>query len=385
MINNGNSLPRLRAHLTLCHFLRFGWKINWIQVAATVLLAEGTSPAGAQSDRRETGGLPAVIIAPVNRSASEIAPSPVVSGAGKAEFTKSRPRLILALSGGASKAVAEIGVLRSLERHNIAIDGIVGTSMGSTIGALYCAGMPVDEIERLFVEGKVRKAAVKNIALKVLLGPVTDAVEMFTGRPYAGITSGKAYLKFLAKNLPESFDQLKVPFAAVVTNLTDGRTTVLAKGNLPKSVLASNCIPTIFRPVLIDDKLYVDGGLNANLPSNIARSMGAGIVVAVLVDTALKPVPNQTFKSKTALEARVVDVMLASADKIQTRSSDILIYPDVDFMPAVSKDPEVAKRAIRAGEMAADAVVDKIISDLLATEAGGNSKASSDSSVTTTR
>lgn len=64
-------------------------------------------------------------------------------------FTKHRPKLVLALSGGAMKAVAEIGVLRSLEKHHIKIDGIVGTSMGATIGALYCAGMSVDDIEKL--------------------------------------------------------------------------------------------------------------------------------------------------------------------------------------------------------------------------------------------
>jgi len=298
-----------------------------------------------------------------NRPASAISPSSPV-GKGTDCFSKTHPRLVLAFSGGAWKCVAQIGVLRSLEKHHIKVDGIVGTSMGSTIGALYCSGMPVDRIEQLFLDDTIRTAMIKGIWMAVLTKPLTPLVELFKGRPYAGITSGKGYRRLLAKNLPESFDQLKIPFAAVVTNLTDGLTTVLARGDLPTAVMASNCIPLIFKPIAIDGKLYVDGGLKANLPASIAQTMGADIVVAVLVDTAVKTVPNATFKSKRELEKRVVDVMLASSDKRQTRASDVLIYPDVDFLPAITKDRALIKRAIADGEKAADSVANKITSAL---------------------
>lgn len=337
-----------------------------ITIASCVALA---SPAMSQE---ETPLIPSPLVAPpqagaaFNRPASAISPVTTMSSEGKEAFTERRPRLVLALSGGAMKAVAEIGVLRSLEQHHVKIDGIIGTSMGATIGALYCAGMSVDDIEKLFLDNTIHTALLKGCLARVLARPIAPLKYIFTGRPYYGITSGAAYLKLLESKLPRSFKQLKLPFAAVVTNITDGQTTVLGDGDLPKAVLASNCFPLFYRPVMIDQKLYVDGGLKANLPSNIAESMGADIVVSVLVDAAVKHVPNKIFKSKKELMFRIIDIMMASSDKMQTRSSDVLIYPNVDFLDGLAKDPALLKRAIAAGGEAADAVVPRIITDVLA-------------------
>jgi NTE family protein len=302
----------------------------------------------------------------INRDASALSPGTTMSTVGKETFTETRPRLVLAFSGGAYKAVAEIGVLRSFEQHHIKIDGIVGTSMGATIGALYCAGVPVDEIEAMFLDGTVQNAMLKGARWSIITRPIAPLAYVFKGKPYAGITDGKGYLKLLKQKLPASFKQLKIPFAAVVTNLTDGQTTVLAHGDLPEAVLASNCVPTIYRPQMIDGKLYVDGGLKANLPSDIAESLGADIVVAVLVDTAVASVPNKRFKSKKDLILRVMNIMLASSDKMQIKTSDILIYPDVDFIPDITKDPELLKRGIAAGQKATDSVAERIAGDVLA-------------------
>jgi len=302
----------------------------------------------------------------VNRDAEALSPTAVVAPESKEPFMDKEPRLILALSGGGCKAVAEIGVLRSFEQHGIKIDGIVGTSMGSTVGALYCAGVSVDDIEKLFLEGTIQNACLKGAAASIITRPIKPILYLFKGRPYSGITSGGGYLKLLQEKLPADFSKLKIPFAAVVTNLTDGETVVLAKGDLPRSVLASNCVPTLYRPVMIDSKLYVDGGLKANLPSNIAQSMGADIVVAALCDTAVKPVPNKQFVSKKQLIMRVMDIMLANADKQQARASDILIYPDVDFVPGLTKDKDILKKGIAMGQKAADTVAVKVKAELLA-------------------
>jgi NTE family protein len=302
----------------------------------------------------------------INRDASALSPGTTMSTEGKDTFTEMRPRLVLAFSGGAYKAVAEIGVLRSFEQHHIKIDGIVGTSMGATIGSLYCAGASVDEIEAMFLSGTIQDAMLKGARWSVITRPIAPLSYIFKGKPYAGITDGKGYLRLLKQKLPASFEQLKIPFAAVVTNLTDGQTAVLAHGDLPKAVLASNCVPTIYRPLMIDGKLYVDGGLKANLPSDIAQSMGADIVVAVLVDTAITSEPNKRFKSKKKLILRVMNIMMASSDKMQARSSDILVYPDVDFVPWLTRDPEILKRGIAAGQKAADSVTARIVSELIA-------------------
>ena len=299
-------------------------------------------------------------VAVTNRSAKALSPETTISADGEDIFTESHPRLILALSGGACKAVAEIGVLRSLEQHHIKIDGIVGTSMGATVGALYCAGVPLNEMEAMFIDGTIQKSMCKGVFWSLLTRPVAPLAHIFKGRPYAGIIDGKGYLRFLERKLPQSFEELKIPFAAVVTDLTDGQTVVLAHGELPRAVLASNCVPTIYRPVAINGKLYVDGGLKANLPADVAEKLGAGIVVAVLVDTAVKPVPNKRFKSKNALILRVMNIMMASSDKMQTRASDTLIYPNVDFIPAITRDPGIISRGIAAGQKAADSAMAQI-------------------------
>ncbi|MBI5174004.1 MAG: patatin-like phospholipase family protein [Candidatus Melainabacteria bacterium] len=302
----------------------------------------------------------------INRDSAALSPTATMSETGKDNFTETRPHLVLALSGGACKAVAQIGALRSLEKNHIKVDGIVGTSMGATIGALYCAGLSVDEIEALFMDATIQDAMLKGATLSILTRPLKPLLYLFKGRPYAGITDGKGYRKLLQEKLPKTFEELRIPFAAVVTNLTDGQTEVLAHGDLPSAVLASNCVPTIYRPVIINNKLYVDGGLKANLPSHIAQSMGANVVVAVLVDTAVTSVPNRRFKSKDNMIMRVMNIMLASSDKMQAGTSDILIYPDVDFVPSLTKDTSIIKRGIDAGELAADSVIKKIATEILA-------------------
>ncbi|MDQ5938026.1 MAG: Patatin [Cyanobacteriota bacterium erpe_2018_sw_21hr_WHONDRS-SW48-000092_B_bin.40] len=304
----------------------------------------------------------------INRTVDALSPPANISASADAveAFRETKPRLILALSGGGCKAVAEIGVLRSFEQHGIKIDGIVGTSMGSTVGALYCAGVSVDDIEKMYLDDSMQNAMLKGAIWSVVTSPIKPLTYLFKGRPYAGITSGNGYLKLLQSKLPAKFSDLKIPFAAVVTNLTDGETTALASGDLPRSVLASNCVPTLYRPMMLNGKLYVDGGLKANLPSTIAQGMGADIVVAALVDTAIKPVANRQFKSKKNLMMRVMDIMLANADKQQAHASDILIYPDVDFVPGMTKDRDILKRGIAAGQKAADTVASRIKAELLA-------------------
>lgn len=340
-----------------------------LALSLALSLASGamlTSPSWSEEEVLPATGNASAQSGAINRNASALSPQTTMSAQGKEAFNETRPRLVLALSGGACKTVAEIGVLRSLEQHNIKVDGIVGTSMGATIGSLYCSGMSVNDIEALFLENNIQSAMMKGLRMSVVTKLFAPITYLFKGRPYAGMTDGKPFLTFLERKLPATFEELKIPFASVVTNLTDGQTEVLAHGNLPKAVFASCCVPTIYRPIMIGNKLYVDGGLKANLPSNIAQSMGADIVVAALVDTAVTSIANEKFKSKNALTLRIMNIMMASSDNMQTRSSDILIYPDVDFLPWVTKDKEIIRRGIEAGQKATDSVIPRITEELLA-------------------
>jgi len=295
-----------------------------------------------------------------NRDVNELAPDIKVSGATKQPFHAAKPRVILALSGGGCKAVAEIGVLRTLEKHKIAIDGIIGTSMGATIGALYCAGVPLDEIEAMFLSGDLQKNMFRGIAPRVLTAPLAPVAHVFKGKTYGGLSTGKNFEKFLSKRLPATFAELKIPLGCVVTNLEDGKTEVLTKGDLPISVVASNCVPIICKPIEINNHLYVDGALRANLPSEIAKTMKPDLVIAALVDAPINVVDKETFRSNWQILGRVVDIVLANTDKPKAAESDVLIFPDTEGVSYMTSKEELLRKAIKSGEDAAEAVAPRI-------------------------
>ncbi len=335
-----------------------------------VTISTGPAPASDAAKFKDADFYP--IAAPANRDPDVLVPPTEVSETSKETFTEKsthkRPRLIVALGGGAFKSVAQIGVLRCLEDNGIEIDGVVGTSLGATIGALYCSGMKTSEIEELFTDKTMQNAMMKGMIVRTVLKPLAPLKHFALGKPLAGLSTGKGYLSLLRKQLPADFSQLKKPFSAVVTNITDGQTTALTEGDLPLSILASNSVPTVFRPVEINGKLYVDGGLKANLPNNIAEKLGADLTVSVLCDKAIKPVDNKTFKSMKAIMLRVADIMMAAADHPKAQASDVLIFPDVDFVPPFTKDPDVIRKAIAVGYHATEQVLPQLKDQLLALE-----------------
>lgn len=345
-------------------------KLTAIILLIMVAITTGPAPASDAAKLKSPDLAPMSVDA--NRDPDVLVPPTEVSPAAKVNFEKKnptrKPKLILALGGGAFKSLAEIGVLNCLEDNGIEIDGIVGTSLGATIGALYCAGMTPAQIEDLFVDETVQDAMLKGVLVRQVLKPLAPIKHLAFGKPFAGMSTGKGYLKLLRKKLPENFKGLTKPFAAVVTNLTDGQTSVLSEGDLPLAVLASNTVPTVFRPVEIDGKLYVDGGLRANLPNHIAEKLGADLTVSVLCDKAIKPVENKTFKSMRSVILRVADIMMAAADHPKAEASDVLIFPDVDFVPPLTKDEEIIHKAIAAGYDAAEQVLPQIKAELLALE-----------------
>lgn len=318
------------------------------------------SPLGIADDDRDhaqdqvqkqcSGACPLELLSP---------PTRIIKGKPRGKTDSSRPSVVLALGGGACKSIAQIGVLRSLERHHVPIDYVVGTSMGATIGSLYCAGYTPDQIEELFLRGKIQNAENSIILLDTLVLPVRKVVWRCKGHPGAGITTGDKFGRFMARYLPASFDNLKIPFAAVATDITTGVTSVLTGGNLPKAIQASSTLPGALRPVLIDGNLFVDGGLRANLPTKAARRLGADIVVAVVCDKPIKPESNKNFNSIKGVVARTTDIMLADADFKEARKSDVVIYPNTDKIPMMTKSRAKILDGIAAGESAADEALAK--------------------------
>lgn len=179
-----------------------------------------------------------------------------------------RPTIGLALSGGAARGIAHVGVLRALAENNIPIDYIAGTSAGSLVGGAWASGMPVDQIADL--GRKLRWRDVGRVTVSRL-----------------GVQSNERLEQYLRERLPITrFEDLPIPFAAVATELKTGTPVVLCEtGDIPFAIRASCAIPGWYVPVTDEQgRQLVDGGLVAIIPSSVARSLGAEIVIAVDVN-----------------------------------------------------------------------------------------------------
>jgi NTE family protein len=275
-----------------------------------------------------------------------------------------RPSIAIALGGGGTKGAADIGVLRVFEREHIPIDYIAGCSMGSIIGGLYAAGMPLDQIEAMLLDKKLQHAYAPNfLTAQLLLTTFGNIRYLFRDRPYAGLFSGAKFTKFLEKNLPESkknVENTNIPFVAVCTNLVDGKAYKLAKGDMAQAILASSAIPPIVRPVYINGALYVDGGVRANAPVESAKQFGADLTIAISTNEQLRPEPLHKFTTVKGVAGRMTAIILSCADQYHLAKADMVIAPDVNGISIISKKASDVKKAIASGEKAAEEAVPKI-------------------------
>ena len=224
----------------------------------------------------------------------------------------SPPKIGLALSGGAARGMAHVGVLRALLENGIPIDCVAGTSAGSIVGGAFAAGMTIDEIAELG-----RKLRWRHI------GRIT--MSRF------GLQSNARLERFMRARLPiTKFEDLPIPFAVVATDLKTGEAVVMKdKGDVPFAIRASCTIPGWYVPVPDSEgRQLVDGGLVAVIPAAAARALGADVVIAVDVNGA-----GATFMSSTS---SVVGVLLQSMMVIQRsvsrqhcEISDLVITPKV--------------------------------------------------------
>ena len=207
----------------------------------------------------------------------------------------SAKKLTLVLGGGGCKALVEIGVLKVFAKNKIPINYIVGTSAGAIIGALYAGGVPLDDIEQMAYDGSLQGALIPHPVKFIICFPFSKLIQVFGPKRYAGLASGAKLEKFLHKRLPNDFKDLKIPFAAIATDLESGNSCMISNGDLCKAVVASSAIPVLIRPVMIGDTLFIDGGLKANLPTKCAQLTAADIIVAVPADAPIRLEKRKNF------------------------------------------------------------------------------------------
>jgi len=270
-----------------------------------------------------------------------------------------RPKIALALGGGGTRGTAHIGVLRVLAREGIPIDCICGTSIGAIIGGLYAAGVSLSEIESIFQSKAIlHHFYTVPVSVRVALIPLFLLPHLLGYHPYDGLYRGGIFAHFLerlAEPDKRSLENLKHPvFWAVASNLLDGEPYTIKTGSLGKALQASSAIPELRRPVEFEDKLLVDGGVIVNLPVEEARNMGCDLVIAVDVDQAVAPMAKQQFKKLGAVTWRCINMNLRAVDRAQVKLADIVISPNLETISLLSTRKMDVKKAISAGEEAAE-------------------------------
>lgn len=275
------------------------------------------------------------------------------------------PRLALVLGGGGARGAAHIGVLKVLERNNIKPDLVVGNSMGAIIGALYCAGVPLSDIENMFVSGEIRKAfKPKPLPIQMILkAPMTFVKICGIHRTYPGLFSGDAIEKFLVSVIPKSkqnIEDLDIPLAVIVTDLCNGQAYRMTKGNLAKSLRASSSLPPAIRPIEIEGKVLADGGLRANVPTIPARDMGAQYIVAVETDARMQQIDKKKLRNVAGLLDRVASIGLSIIDEFHIQKADLVISPRIDNISVYSFSKKNSIAALKSGEVAAEQALPQI-------------------------
>ncbi len=260
---------------------------------------------------------------------------------------KSRPKIALVLSGGGARGAAHVGVIKVLEEMHIPIDFITGTSMGALIGASYASGTSIKELEDrlasadwndLFTDispradrSFLRKEEDQARLLKLEIGVKADGLRL----PAGAISGQKLDILFAQVTRNSSglvnFDKLPIPFRAVATDAETGRMMVFNQGRLPDVMRASMSVPGAIAPFQIGERIFLDGGLTRNLPVDVARQMGADIVIAVNLGTPLlKRSELQSFVGVSLQTINILTEQNVRTSLDSLKSTDVLISPPLD-------------------------------------------------------
>lgn len=253
-------------------------------------------------------------------------------------------KVALVLSGGGARGLIHIGVLRALEAHNIPIDLIVGTSIGSIVGGFYAAGYSADQIQRIvaginwnsiFIDSAYRNQlfwSQKNIPRRHILQFRFDGL-----LPYipSSISQGQRifqtfYNQLLQANFQaaNNFNHLRIPFRAVATDLVSGERVVLDRGDLAEAMNASMAFPLLFAPVEVNGRLLIDGGVTDNLPVGVSLESGADYVIAVDATSSLRNA--EEIGAPWEIADQVTSIMMMLPTDESRESADIVIRPPLE-------------------------------------------------------
>lgn len=278
--------------------------------------------------------------------------------------TSQRKKVAVVLSGGGAKGMAHIGVLKVLEKAGIPVDIVTGTSMGSIIGGLYAIGYNANALDSMVRVQDWSYVITDKEDLRHQ--SLDDRRKQNTYLFSTGLTLGKRDLQaggiIKGKNLAELFNQLcigftdslnfsrdlPIPFACVATDIIDNSEVDFQSGCLPQAMRASMAIPAAFSPVRIGDKVLVDGGLKNNYPADLARELGAEIIIGVTVQGA--PKSAEEVSGTMSILSQIIDVNCKNKLDENLAITDLHLQVDTKGYGSASFSQAAIDTLIRRGE-----------------------------------
>jgi NTE family protein len=259
---------------------------------------------------------------------------------------KQRPRVGLVLGGGGARGAAHVGVLKELERQRIPVDVIAGTSMGAIVGGLYASGMSAAELEELV--GSLDWAGVlsdeprrEDLSFRRKQDDAQFPIDFELGVRGSDLVLPKGVIQgqkldLLLRELTmdtahiDDFDELPIPFRAIASDIERGEAYVMGNGDLARSIRASMSVPGVFAPVLVDNRLLVDGGLVGNLPVDVMQRLDVDVIIAVDVEFPLYR--REELESALTISEQMLTILirketLRQVDRLGER--DVMIRPEL--------------------------------------------------------
>ena len=286
-----------------------------------------------------------------------------------------RDGIVLVLSGGGTKGLAHIGVIEVLERENIPIAAIVGTSMGAIIGGLYASGYSAAEMKEIIsgldmMEIISNRSSAEAVDVNYNKPPSSGSAifnvfmdEEKKPRSNRGMLRAKGLYTFLNEMTTRvtvtDFNLLPIPFAAMATDLETGESVVLRDGNLASALRASLSIPGIFEPWEMNGRLLVDGGLRANLPVLEAKKLFPGHpVVAVNLSPGNITKKRENLRSLLEVMAQTVEILMVHQVRVNAAAADLVISPKVKDFGVLQSDGY--DQIIARGSAAAEPMIEQL-------------------------
>ncbi|MGB1450345.1 MAG: patatin-like phospholipase family protein, partial [Marinirhabdus sp.] len=266
----------------------------------------------------------------------------------------------LVLSGGGAKGLAHVGAIKIIEQAGVRIDYIGGTSMGAVIGGLYASGysgkqldsiltaVDFDKLIQDYVPRNAKTFYEKNETDRYALTLPYDKFQLTLP---SGFSKGQNFYNFLSKltshvSHVRDFDQLPIPFFCIATNAETGKEVLLEKGHLPKAIVASSALPTLFSPITINGTVMIDGGVVNNYPVDELRARGVDYIIGIDVQGSLKE--KKQLVSAIAVLLQVNNYRTLEGMAAKRKRTDLYIHPDIKKFNVVGFDN--ALEIARAGE-----------------------------------